>query len=143
MKCRKCGAEIPDQALVCGHCGTSVEPYDSQEQRRREQEAYRNNNRAEERFASAGCARASLILGILSIVSITMPYITIILSLAAIAFGVLGSRSRRRGQAIAGIVLGVIMLVTGMVFLVCLSALAPYEEELANLFYDYLNSYTQ
>ncbi|MCD8124401.1 MAG: zinc ribbon domain-containing protein, partial [Lachnospiraceae bacterium] len=74
MKCRKCGAELPEQALVCGNCGTPVEPYDSQEQRRREQEEYRKNNREEERFASAGCARASLILGILSIVSVTMPY---------------------------------------------------------------------
>ncbi len=143
MKCRKCGAEIPDQALVCGNCGTPVEPYDSQEQRRREQEEYRRNTRDEERFASAGCARASLILGILSIVSITMPYITIILSLAAIAFGILGSRSRRRGQAIAGIIMGVVMLLTGMVLLVCLSALEPYEEELTNLFYNYLNNYMQ
>ncbi len=138
MYCKKCGAEIPDNALVCEKCGTPVQPYDSAGQRAREQEAWQQSRAKQERFSSEGCAKASLVVAILSILSFMIPYLTIPVSLVSIVLGVMGMRTRYRRRAIAAIVIGGIMALTGVVLMICLSALNPYTEDLMNMLTDYI-----
>lgn len=58
-----------------------------------------------------GLATASLVLGIIAIVSlIFIPFLDILFSILALIFGIMSLKSERRGSAIAGIVLSSIVL---------------------------------
>lgn len=56
-------------------------------------------------------AVTSLILGLLSIAGWILPLIGYVLTILTISFGSLAIKSKRRGMAISGLVLGIIFLV--------------------------------
>lgn len=189
MYCRNCGNEMPDEALVCGKCGTPVKiekadrsqdrengkrdseasgysqesrrddggyyrsseenPYRYEESSNGEQRnpySYSNNNYEQkqeqkpepDKTGKEGMATASLVLGIIAVVSCCIPYLAIPVSIAAIGFGILGYKSAARTKAIIGIVLGAAMLLVGMTLLISISALMPYSEELLEAFSMYM-----
>ena len=65
-----------------------------------------------------GFAVASLILGILAVCSCCLPLIAVPLGILAVVFAVPGMRSINRGLAVAGLVLGIVALVLGMMMLI-------------------------
>ncbi|MCI8464318.1 MAG: DUF4190 domain-containing protein [Lachnospiraceae bacterium] len=67
-----------------------------------------------------GFSIASLVLGILAVCSCCLPIITIPLGILAVIFAVLGMKSINRGLAIAGLILGILALVLGLMMFVIL-----------------------
>jgi hypothetical protein len=71
-----------------------------------------------------GFAIAGFVLGIVSIISVCLFYLTVIPGLLAIIFSALGIKSSQKGLAIAGLILGVtgILFGIGMTLLVIIAA---------------------
>ncbi len=63
-------------------------------------------------------AIAALILGILGLVCFFIPPLAIVCAVLAIIFGALGLKSERRGLAMAGLIMGIIAVVGGILMLV-------------------------
>ncbi|MBR5474808.1 MAG: zinc-ribbon domain-containing protein [Lachnospiraceae bacterium] len=129
MYCRRCGREIPDDAMQCSVCGTPTNG-EYRPNGINEQEAenvhheggygysYSNPTRYQDPMRQPGDRRglaiAALVFGILSLVVCCVPLIAIPAGLAAIIMGALSVKSSGQGFAIAGIVLGVIGLILGI-----------------------------
>ena len=61
-----------------------------------------------------GFAVAALVLGIISIVLCFIPFLSGIIAILAIVFGIIALKSARRGMAIAGLVTGILGLLLGI-----------------------------
>ena len=59
-----------------------------------------------------------MVLGIISIVSLCMWYVSAPCAILAITFGILGLKSRLKGMAISGIITGALSLLFIIVFMV-------------------------
>lgn len=66
---------------------------------------------------SNGCATASLVLGILGVVFFWFPFIGMICSFLAVIFAIAGMVKGRSGSAVAGLVLGLIGFIIGILLL--------------------------
>jgi hypothetical protein len=66
----------------------------------------------------SGKAVASLVLGILGLLTWWLPLLGLPLSLTGIILGALGMRAERRGMAIAGLVMSITALVLTMIMLI-------------------------
>ena len=88
-----------------------------------------------------GFAIAALILGIASIV-LCCTGINVLTGIAAIVFGILGLKSRSRGMAIAGLVLGgicLLMTIIGIIFMFTASGQEFFREFSREFFNDFVN----
>lgn len=88
---------------------------------------------------SNGLAVTSMVIGIVSVPGICIPYLGWVLPILAVIFGGVGLRKANqgasgKGMAIAGLVLGVIMLALMVVFtIVGLAFMESLESELENM----------
>lgn len=78
-----------------------------------------------EQTEGQGLAIASLVLGILAIITCLVWYISIVLGVLAIVFGAVSVRNRGRKKAIAGIVTGSIGIVLSLLIIWLVSATLP------------------
>lgn len=85
--------------------------------------------------ASIGCSIAAIFLTV-------FPYAGIPLGLMGLIFGILALHDRtvRNGRAVCGIVIGIGTVLLGTVLIIAMSALMPYEEQLLQMFQEYINS---
>lgn len=85
-----------------------------------QQPVYQQPMMPQEPKKSAGLAIASMVLGIISLVSCCWPYVAIVLALLAVIFGAvsLAKKMGGKGMAIAGLVCGIIGLIPAVVILV-------------------------
>lgn len=74
---------------------------------------------------SQGISIASLVLGILAIITSVVWYISIVLGILAIVFGVISVKKRGRKKAIAGIVTGSIGIVLSLLIIWMMQAALP------------------
>ncbi len=77
---------------------------------------------------------ASLVVGIISILSSCRLFATILCAILAILFGITGLKSSKRGMSIAGIVLGIIGIIIAIIINVWLSYVFTNYKSL----YDYI-----
>ena len=95
MFCIKCGRALPDNTRFCAYCGTDLSSI--------------VNNRfvpLNIQEPVKGLAIASMVLGIVSIV-----FISIVISILAIVFGVVAkNRGNKSPKATAGIVCGIVVI---------------------------------
>lgn len=78
-------------------------------------------------------AKLGSLFSLLSIPSILLPPLMIPLSLAAIVLGILGYKSYLQRQAVRAVVLGSIMLLTGMTLTLAAAMMLPYTQELMDM----------
>lgn len=78
-----------------------------------------------EQTEGQGLAIASLVLGILAIITCLVWYISIVLGVLAVIFGAVSIKKRGRGKAIAGIVTGSIGIVLSLLIIWVVSAALP------------------
>jgi len=76
-----------------------------------EEETKQNETKQENKKSAEGLSIASMVLGIVSVVSFMTVIIPIPCSILAIVFGIIGVKRRTSGKAIAGIALGSVGLV--------------------------------
>lgn len=121
--CPKCGTKIPDDASFCCNCGVkivfpaapvyeAIPVYEAQVQK-----------------GGNAFSVTSLVCGILSLMSMALPLITVLrllgvaMSIIAIVFGVIGKKRRRCGMAKAGFILGIVgMGIYAFMFLITTGA---------------------
>lgn len=110
MKCYKCGMIYDEHMGGCPYCENGpVQAFQE----------------AAPAVAYNSHSIAAFILGILACIASYMIIPGIILGIAAIVFGIIGQRSERKGMAIAGIVLGILSILSSLFFMFCtISALA-------------------
>jgi hypothetical protein len=65
-----------------------------------------------------GLAIASLVLGIVGVLSCCLSWVATIPGILAIIFGILGVKSSKKGMAIAGIICGALAIILGILMLV-------------------------
>ncbi len=118
MYCPKCGKEIPEGSSYCSQCGTAIVLVNS------------TPPAAPKTERNSGMAIASLVLGIIGVVSA-------ICSIPAIVFGAIAMNQtgkdhslKGRGMAIAGFVLGIVMFLfwATIIVLIIISASLPIDE---------------
>ncbi len=144
MICKKCGRNIPDQAVLCGYCGALVSQSNEEEQPSQQpnQQPYRSvppvyqsasyqstspyhtipnyNPNADE--GSYGMAVASLVLGILALLfSCCIPGISLILLMIGVILGIVSLIQKKggAGMAIAGLLCCGIALILSLLVLLC------------------------
>lgn len=92
-------------------------------------------NSKTEHSESQGLAIASLVLGILAIITCPVPYISIVLGVIAIILGAVSVKTKGRKKAISGIVTGsvgvVLAILVFVMTLVALPALQKNQRDLA------------
>ena len=114
MRCHQCGADNPDSAQFCQHCGISfaaAQPVGEMQAR------------------TSGLAIASFVMGLLCLTCVAWP----LLFLPAILCGIIAlvsisnnkGRLKGSGMAIAGIVIPAVMIVLIPIFSVLLAILMP------------------
>ena len=59
---------------------------------------------------SKGLSIASMVLGIVSVVTLCVSYVSVVCAVLAIIFGIIGRKKGAKGMAITGLVLGIITL---------------------------------
>ena len=88
-----------------------------------------------EQSESQGLAIASLVLGILAIITCLVPYISIALGVIAIILGVISVKTKGRKKAISGIVTGsvgvVLAIIVPVMTFVALPALQKNQRDIA------------
>lgn len=167
MICRRCGAEIPDWFIICGICGTPVfrltgkeensenGPGETPKIRVGETNAWNTGaggriqygrgpemytDPEEEQRVRSRFAGLSFLVSIVSIMSLSFPYVTTPLSVMAILFGVISLRRQEyaRKRAITGIVIGAVTFLLGATLTICMVILMPYAEDLMSIFQNYM-----
>lgn len=73
--------------------------------------------------AGQGISIAALVCGIISVAMSSVPFVSIVLSILGIVFGVKGRKIRKNGMATAGLVLGIIGLCFSVLYIVCVACL--------------------
>lgn len=179
--CRKCGAEMPDKALVCAKCGTPVKPgQDSASQKAEEKRGWRQTGEEEapaakpaerpaeeyaeeplqrwveepmepagqrtympENTAAGSISRYSTLsfyLGLAAIPALMIPFLSLVLSVMAILFGIIGLRAGEalKKRAVTGIVVGVVFFLVSATLIFCIVLLAPYANDLTRIFQAYM-----
>lgn len=126
MFCKYCGIQIPDGSKFCGKCGQSQIPKTNADViintntnsggNMMENQNY-NGNMQPMPAPTSGLAVASMVLGIISLVSSCFGVVGIICGLLAVILGgcALASKKGGRGMAIAGLVCGIIALVPSII----------------------------
>ena len=155
MFCRNCGKELPENTAVCPECGEVLMPgasgagqneggqntgstytYDSQTgnytySTPNQSYQYGGQNPYEQPQKGGGAAIAALVCGILGLVTCCCsPIINLPLSIAALICGILGLKSQNRGMAIAGIVMGSIGIVLGILVAIMSIVMEPSTQEI-------------
>lgn len=115
MYCRKCGREIPENAAVCGYCGTPTDPKNPY--------TYGGSPQNMDEGAN-GMAIASMVLGIVAILlscCLGGKWITVIVSVIGLVLGILTLQKPNYGNskamAIAGIICSVIALIMKVILI--------------------------
>jgi hypothetical protein len=142
MQCSVCGTGNPEGSASCSQCGTplpkaslqgyllsrapvDVQPVQVQPvyvvQAQPPQSPYVP---PKDGSSQDGMATASLVLGIVTYVAWCFPILPMIASIAGLVLGILGLKSNRRGQAIAGIVLSGMAVAVVIAYPVFVFALA-------------------
>ncbi len=142
MKCKGCFREISSDYSVCPYCakqvvidtGEVVEPYETVEQHYDEQ-----NTSSSERDASKNWAAVvALVCGILSMVACFTFIGSLIFGIAAIIFGIIGTKSQKKDLSIVGLVLGCVGLVFSAFILIMIFGLLGFvSETVTNYAYSY------
>ena len=168
MFCRNCGKELPEGTAVCPECGEVLMPAASSGQGGNTQTGEGQNSGNSYTYDSQtgnytygtpnqgyqyggenpynpdsqkgnGVAIASLICGIFGLITCCCnPIINLPLSIAALVCGILGIKSQNKGMAIAGIVLGSVGILLGIIVAVGFIAFQPYQERIWEEIYDSL-----
>ena len=120
MYCRKCGREIPDNAVMCGYCGTPTNP----------DNPYTYGGAPQNMDGVAnGLGIASMVLGIVAILMACCTggkWLTILVAVAGLVLGILSLQKAKdgnsKGMAIAGVVCSILALLMKLVLLVLLGA---------------------
>lgn len=122
--CIKCGAELEDDAIFCDECGEKqiIEQPKVEQIQENQQKKINISVDVNEKQKHSGFGIASLILGILSIITLGGLFIPEILG---IIFGIIGIRdkTKKHGLAIAGLVTSIIGLII-LILLVIIGSLA-------------------
>ena len=109
MYCRKCGREIPDDSVMCGYCGTPVNPDNPY--------TYGGTPQNMDEGAN-GLGIASMILGIVAILlACCVAAAGLILGIIALQKPKYGSS---RGMALAGVICSVIALLMKIIVIILL-----------------------
>lgn len=124
MYCRKCGRELPENATVCGYCGTPTDP----------KNPYTYGGTPQNMDGGAnGMAIASMVLGIVAILlSCCMggKWITVIVSVIGLVLGIFALQKPNYGNskamAAAGIICSVIALVMKVILILVGVGVASY-----------------
>ena len=130
MFCKKCGKELPEGTSVSPDCGeilmNGTPVYG---QKNGSQQGYSYNQMQspyEQQPRGSGCAIAALVCGILSVVTCCCsPIINIPFAVAALICGGFGLKSRDRGMAVAGMILGGAGLLLGVIYFAIAFAFEP------------------
>lgn len=156
MYCRNCGKELAEGTAVCPECGEVLMPgAPASNQNGTEQNSgnsysydsttgnytygapnqnyqYGGTNPYEQTSTKGnGVAIASLVCGILGLVACCCsPIINLPISIAALVCGIMGVKSQNKGMAIAGIVLGAVGIVLGIVSAIMMIAMEPFMNEI-------------
>lgn len=135
--CPKCSAACQDNDVICQNCGYLFSP----EGGGTPQSAFANGPEPEKYSGNDGFAVAALVLGIIGVVGDCCYGLGLLLGIPALVFGILSlNRARKRGagvngMAIAGVVLGGVSVILGVLFLLSLYA---NRGEIANYVRQYL-----
>lgn len=106
MFCKKCGFSNQDDAVFCQNCGEKLIPVEPEV----------NNftpieNNVPPVKDNSGFATASLILGIISLISSFCCCSNIVTAVLAIVFGIMGRKSSKSTFATVGLILAIVSLV--------------------------------
>ena len=116
--CVKCGAELEDAALFCDECGEKQFIQNELDQTRANNQFSINQEVHTNSKKQSGFGIASLVLGIVSVISLG---ILIIPQILGIIFGIIGvcDKSKKRSLALAGLILsGLAMLLIIIIFMI-------------------------
>ena len=129
-KCNVCGADMPDESVVCPACGTRL---GNTVRQGAEQNAYSGipvagNGQVPQYAAQApqkpmnGVGLAGMIVGILSYIFCWVPVLDFILGLVGVILSGVGmsrkANYRLNGFAVAGLVLSIIGLFIGLIYMI-------------------------
>lgn len=92
-----------------------------------------------------GFATTALAVGVVAVVFSFLPIIGVIafvLAPIAIVFGVLGRKSSKHGQSVAGMICGIVALIVSVIWLAVFSAAVGHASTNLNTNLNQLNSYT-
>jgi len=111
--CKKCGAEVEQDFTFCNVCGSAItkQVYTSMPTYYSPYAVPAPSSKENPTWA----ATTSLVLGI---IGVTICYWAFIPALLALIFGIIGLKSTQRGLSIAGIVLGIIGMLTCIVVII-------------------------
>ncbi len=109
--CSNCGKEIEDKATICVHCGSKVSTLEEQN----EQDLIDKS------------AKNSLIFGIVSLLTCSIPVLGFIMSVIGICYSTKGLKSEKyKGMAIGGIILSILFLIISLIMFIILIAIILY-----------------
>ncbi len=143
MKCKGCFREISSDYSVCPYCAKQVvidaneivEPsYDSVEQQFELQDTNSSTKDPSKNWAAV----VALVCGILSIVACFTFIGSLLFGIAAIIFGIIGTKSQKKDLSIVGLVLGCVGLVFSLFILIMIFGLVGFvSETVTNYAYSY------
>lgn len=88
-----------------------------------------------------GFCIASLVLGIISIFLVAIPWVNLILVVLAIVFGIIGlAKKRGDGKAIAGLVLGSLMVVPTIIIMIAYGVASSYSNYKSDRYFNLRNN---
>ncbi len=88
-----------------------------------------------------GMCIASLVLGIISLALFCAWYLSIPCAILAIIFSILATKAGKNGMATAGLVMGIIGLILGVIIaILVLASIGSFSQEFGKGFMDALNS---
>ncbi len=106
--CSNCGKEIEDKATICVHCGVQVNNLEEQR----------------EQYLIDKSAKNSLIFGIVSLLTCSIPLLGFIMSVIGVCYSFKGLKSEKyKGMAIGGTILSILFLVVSIIIFSFLIAL--------------------
>ena len=115
MTCSNCGSPLDKDAAFCGNCGRALVANSGAPAAAPPPVAPSNNvayavpgDPAPPSTQGNGQATAAMVLGIISLIAWLIPLIGIPVTTLALLFGIRNRKSGRKGQAVAGIVMGCI-----------------------------------
>lgn len=136
MICLKCGSEIDDNSSFCPNCGEKIQTNNFTPFNNEQKNYYNLNNQ------SIGLGVASLVLGILAIVSFWSIIPPVIFAVLSIVFGAI-QISKKCGKAMS--IAGIITSIIGIILVVIMFIFAMYvtKEEIRTGRYteDYIEDY--
>lgn len=149
-QCPKCNFSCEDEDVICKNCGflflpnefkaqnPEVKPDEiSQNQSPAAPAALSQDEKAEPATRVNGMAIASLVLGIIGVVFVCCYGVGAVFGVIALVFGIISfrqikiSRAKNGGMSIAGIILGIVAIVAGVLIVVfIISNRGMFAEEL-------------